>query len=769
MSNIEKIQVQSLNDLYHRCCEGHHPKKPLDYNGRYSENNRWGPGRRFSLKSENGKSGVLTDHKIGKSVNWCLKDHTFKKSTSKKTKKQKKATEKEIKDISKEFKKFKIVHTHPYSATKQVSIADLKFRTDKFNNLLIPFYSLKTHFMSGWQVIFPQADEEGKWPKRTRKGSSNKDVYLPLGETKKGESINVGEGPSTCLSLFKISRRMTYIVFGKNNLQNVALYLAKKHPNKMINVYLDFDKDQFIPKIRHRRIRFFRPDEEGDFNTHQHNPNEIEKIKNCTPVYTLPKRELPKDALDLKKKFESFNWSVRLNTRKDRIEIKGFKGEEWQELIDEEYSRVFLEYKDNTSLTKTKFDDRIKAVASDTQVDPFLSYLEGLEWDGEARLKDVLTTLFDVEDKYKPLAEWAFRSILLASVRRAYQAGSKHDEFCILQGPQGIGKSSLFYYLFENKSFYSNSINFNDKTKDFVEGLQGKVLIECSELVGLKKTERERMKALITAQQDSIRLSYRKNPRDYPRQNIFVGTTNSENSLPDDQSGNRRFIIIEVKKKMGYKDLIKHVEDHRDQWWAEAVELYNKGEPARLPKELWDTSAEVAEAHRGGDFIFEEAFLEEVVKEEKRAEYVKEDEVEIHISGILKTLQDGIVDGEGKVIRKGGWIKLHPGYWHKGNAIMSKREGYKTGRRIRNGRKLRLWIKKIEVKSPPKEVDIPQNTPPINEVKSKDNGVKVVKNSEVKSEDLGELSDILGPLEEVTLPSPEDTETPPPPEGPPPF
>ena len=67
--------------------------------------------------------------------------------------------------------------------------------------------------------------------------------------------------------------------------------------------------------------------------------------------------------------------------------------------------------------------------------------------------------------------------------------------------------------------------------------------------------------------------------------------------------------LFSLKKKVSVSELKKLVKDKRDQLWGEAVACYSNGESARLPKDLWELSAEVAEAHRGGDHAFEHAFF----------------------------------------------------------------------------------------------------------------------------------------------------------------
>ena len=59
------------------------------------------------------------------------------------------------------------------------------------------------------------------------------------------------------------------------------------------------------------------------------------------------------------------------------------------------------------------------------------------------------------------------------------------------------------------------------------EALQGRVIVEASELAGLNRAEIEALKAFLTRQDDGgVRLSWRRNPNPMPRRAIIIGTTN---------------------------------------------------------------------------------------------------------------------------------------------------------------------------------------------------------------------------------------------------
>ena len=58
---------------------------------------------------------------------------------------------------------------------------------------------------------------------------------------------------------------------------------------------------------------------------------------------------------------------------------------------------------------------------------------------------------------------------------------------------------------------------------------------------------------------------------------MIVGTSNQNDFLPNDVSGNRRFVVIERLVSGDVKLVVEYLETHRTQLWAEAVALYRKG------------------------------------------------------------------------------------------------------------------------------------------------------------------------------------------------
>lgn len=235
----------------------------------------------------------------------------------------------------------------------------------------------------------------------------------------------------------------------------------------------------------------------------------------------------------------------------------------------------------------TKFKDALLAVvSSDRLYHPIKDYFATLNWDGQERIDTLLIDYFGAEDT--PYTRAVIRKTLVAAVARIYKPGVKFDSILVLNGPQGMGKSTFFSIL--GKQWFSDSLSISDmRDKTAAEKLLGNWILEISEMNGIRKTEVEVVKSFVTRQDDKFRQAYGVNVESHPRKCIIVGSTNSEGGFLRDVTGNRRFWPVHVpgtgKHHPWQLDCV-------DQIWAEAIHLYNEGE------ELFLKGAEAEEAYK---------------------------------------------------------------------------------------------------------------------------------------------------------------------------
>lgn len=148
--------------------------------------------------------------------------------------------------------------------------------------------------------------------------------------------------------------------------------------------------------------------------------------------------------------------------------------------------------------------------------------------------------------------------------------GTKFDYMPIFEGLQGVRKSTLAAVLGWE---YSADTGLVLGDKDSYQNLQGIWVYEWGELDSLTKSDVTKVKQFVSSQKDRFRASFDRRPKDYPRQVVFIGTTNEAHYLTD-PTGNRRFWPIHVTREID----IKWVTDNLEQMFAEALSYVDAGE-----------------------------------------------------------------------------------------------------------------------------------------------------------------------------------------------
>lgn len=211
-------------------------------------------------------------------------------------------------------------------------------------------------------------------------------------------------------------------------------------------------------------------------------------------------------------------------------------------------------------------------VAQDNGFDPVVEWLDGLRWDGTWRIDAFLRDTVGAEDSAYVRAVSA--KSLIAAVARAYRPGCKVDTMTILEGEQGIGKSSLLRALFGDEYFSDHLPDIH--SKDAQENLQGLWCLEHAEFDKLRRAEISRAKAFITTQVDRFRPSYGRTTENVKRRCVFWGTINpGATGYLEDETGNRRYWPVRCADARIDVERVRAV---REQLWAEAVARFKAGE-----------------------------------------------------------------------------------------------------------------------------------------------------------------------------------------------
>lgn len=223
---------------------------------------------------------------------------------------------------------------------------------------------------------------------------------------------------------------------------------------------------------------------------------------------------------------------------------------------------------------------------------PVREYLNTLTWDGVLRLERLFVDYLGAPDDayHRHVA----RLTLIAAVTRVFEPGHKFDFMPILEGLQGKRKSTFISIL--AKSWFAELDGDFEDAKAMVEIMQGAWILETPELSGFARADVRHLKAFVSRRTDKVRLAYAKRAENYPRQCIFIGSTNDDRYLKDDTGGRRYWPVRCTVEEIDTDRLTGEI----DQIWAEALTGYREMRAAQprgtLPLYLADEDARVIAA-----------------------------------------------------------------------------------------------------------------------------------------------------------------------------
>ena len=290
--------------------------------------------------------------------------------------------------------------------------------------------------------------------------------------------------------------------------------------------------------------------------------------------------------------------------------------------------------------------DAIKSAAEQRIVHPVRDWLCSLEWDGVPRILTWLQDYMGARDSVCPVGAWW----LVSAVARAMKPGCQADHVLVLQGPQGVGKSTALRIL--GGEWYSGSLgSLHDK--DSEQSLSGVWMMEIAELDALKGKAQTEIKNFISQTAPRLRPSYGYFFMSRPRSCVFAGTTN-ESEFLGDSTGARRFWPVAVTE-LRREELIRD----REQLMAEAVQLYEDGQ-RWWPDGREEAAALAAEA--------EERFIADPWEDVLRPWLEERDVMGDHLGMFEVLKQCGVDKGQitmseskrgASIMRRLGWKNVH--------------------------------------------------------------------------------------------------------------
>lgn len=273
-------------------------------------------------------------------------------------------------------------------------------------------------------------------------------------------------------------------------------------------------------------------------------------------------------------KLHMLGYTFKLNLCTDTVEVNG------RPLSDITAAKIRMDLRDIGMHKKIKAaEDAYVAEAEKNAYHPVRDYLSGLVWDQGDHISDLVAYLSSndppvvyQDGRCTPLHGVYFYRWLIGAVAKALDG--RQNPMLVIDGPQGIGKSTLVKWLCSGLPAYfiEGPINVADKDSDV--RLISRWIWEVSELdATTRKADQSALKAFITKEIVSVRKAYGRYDIIKPALASLAGTVNNTSGFLADESGSRRFMITRLERIDR-----RYMQMNVDQLWAQAVTLYREGQ-----------------------------------------------------------------------------------------------------------------------------------------------------------------------------------------------
>ncbi len=274
---------------------------------------------------------------------------------------------------------------------------------------------------------------------------------------------------------------------------------------------------------------------------------------------------------------QEYGSTVRYNLRTHKIELEGVEVD--LGLI----YKVLLEQHGIKANPKSVIDN-FRLLASRNQYDPVAVELDAIHQNAEdgaitpIPINNLANSYFGTTD---PIYDIYLQKWLISLVARVYEPGCKADTMLVLQGSEGIGKSTFFSII--GGDYYDDSMGISlNQDKDALMIAHQSWILEIAELDGVtSQTDAATLQALVTRSTDLYREPYAESVTQHPRRFVLAGTVNHGEFLKE-STGSRRLMIIPVAVAQINTVLLTQ---ERDGILANAIQAYLDGQTWYLTQE----------------------------------------------------------------------------------------------------------------------------------------------------------------------------------------
>jgi hypothetical protein len=255
-----------------------------------------------------------------------------------------------------------------------------------------------------------------------------------------------------------------------------------------------------------------------------------------------------------------------------RVMIAPIGTESWRPISDDDITQLrvtFAEKFNFMPIGKDMMRDALDFVGSKFRFDSAITWLNSLTWDGIPRVDSFLAEYCGaVDDEYTRSVS---RYIWSGLAGRILAPGCQLDMVVALQSRQGTKKSTGLKLLAPYPDAFTDGLSLHEDTPDFKRLMRGKSVIEVAEMAGLSKADIGLVKRVITRTNEEWIEKYKTYETTYARRCMLFATTNEPHFLPADETGQRRWLPVEITELDRDKISANH-----GQLWAEGAAVWRE-------------------------------------------------------------------------------------------------------------------------------------------------------------------------------------------------
>jgi hypothetical protein len=267
---------------------------------------------------------------------------------------------------------------------------------------------------------------------------------------------------------------------------------------------------------------------------------------------------------------------------------------------DHQITAVFNKHLHLPDISLRMVRDGVRAVCLENTYSPAIEDITSCgEWDGKERMKFIFG-----EGRTEQEIEIA-RALVVGYIRRVLQPGCFWRYMVILVGKQGVGKTGMSKWLAgdERRVAIFEHGELDRADKDVLIRLMRAKIALFDDVDTFDQKERGKLKRLVTQTHTLQRGAYREMEQFHARGGIMVGTSNHREIIPDDPTGNTRFLVIELMENQDFEWL----NVNRTQIIAEGRQLAESSWEPQIDFETMDRFTEQSLVHTKVDEFLEHA------------------------------------------------------------------------------------------------------------------------------------------------------------------